>query len=62
MQLSMSQNMRWKKYDKLGNVIRKFSIEDIVVVIGDCNAKVDIDNTELQDIIGENGIWEKKWK
>ncbi|VDP54945.1 unnamed protein product [Schistosoma margrebowiei] len=51
-------------YERLQSIIEKCLRNDLTILMGDLNAKVGIDNTEYEDIMGRHGltgIERRKW-
>ncbi|VDP52865.1 unnamed protein product [Schistosoma margrebowiei] len=50
-------------YERLQSVIEKCPRKDLTILMGDLNAKVGIDNTGYEDIMGRHGLGKKrKWR
>ncbi|VDP36933.1 unnamed protein product [Schistosoma curassoni] len=52
-------------YERLQSIIEKCPRKDLTILMGDLNAKVGIDNTEYEDIIGRHGLTgteKRKWR
>ncbi|VDO58526.1 unnamed protein product [Schistosoma margrebowiei] len=47
-------------YDRLQSIIAKCSRKDFTILIGDLNAKVAIDTTGYEDIMGRRGLTERE--
>ncbi|VDP03668.1 unnamed protein product [Schistosoma margrebowiei] len=46
-------------YDSLKSITEKCPTKDLTILIGDFNAKVGMDNSEYEDIMGRHGLGEK---
>ena len=46
-------------YERLQSIIEKCSRKDLTILMGDLNAKVGVDNTGYEDIIGRHGLGER---
>ncbi|VDP18658.1 unnamed protein product [Schistosoma margrebowiei] len=46
-------------YERLQSVIEKCPRKDLTILMGDLNAKVGIDNTGYEDIMGRHGLGER---
>ncbi|VDP07363.1 unnamed protein product [Schistosoma mattheei] len=46
-------------YERLQSIIEKCPRKDLTILMGDLNAKVGIDNTEYEDIMGRHGLGER---
>ncbi|VDP23203.1 unnamed protein product [Schistosoma margrebowiei] len=46
-------------YERLQSVIKKCPRKDLTILMGDLNAKVGIDNTGYEDIMGRHGLGER---
>ncbi|VDO59134.1 unnamed protein product [Schistosoma margrebowiei] len=46
-------------YDKLQSIVEKCSTKDLTILMGDLNAKVGMDNTGYEDIMGRQGLGER---
>ncbi|VDO96495.1 unnamed protein product [Schistosoma margrebowiei] len=46
-------------YDRLQLIIKKCQTKDLIILMGDLNAKVGTDNTGYEDIIGRHGLKER---
>ncbi|VDP71516.1 unnamed protein product, partial [Schistosoma mattheei] len=46
-------------YEWLQSIIEKYPGKDLTILIGDLNAKVGIDNTGYEDIMGRHGLGER---
>ncbi|CAH8678058.1 unnamed protein product [Schistosoma haematobium] len=46
-------------YERLQSIIEKCSRKDLTILMGDLNAKVGIDNTGYEDIMGRHGLGER---
>ncbi|VDP87037.1 unnamed protein product [Schistosoma mattheei] len=50
---------RDRLYERLQSIIEKCPRKDLTILIGDLNAKVGIDNTGYEDIMGRHGLSER---
>ncbi|VDP41839.1 unnamed protein product [Schistosoma margrebowiei] len=48
-----------QSYERLQSIIAKCSIKDLTILMGDLNAKVGMDNTGYEDIMGRHGLRER---
>ncbi|VDP53709.1 unnamed protein product [Schistosoma margrebowiei] len=46
-------------YDRLQSIVEKCPRKDLTILMGDLNAKVGIDNTGYEDIMGQHGLGER---
>ncbi|VDP23619.1 unnamed protein product [Schistosoma margrebowiei] len=46
-------------YERLQSIIEKYSRKDLTILMGDLNAKVGIDNTGYEDIMGQHGLGQR---
>ncbi|VDP32974.1 unnamed protein product [Schistosoma curassoni] len=46
-------------YERLESIIEKCPRKDLIILMGDLNAKVEIDNTGYEDIMGRHGLGER---
>ncbi|VDP49556.1 unnamed protein product [Schistosoma margrebowiei] len=46
-------------YNRLQSIIEKCPTKDLTILMGDLNAKVGMDNTEYEDIMGRHGLGER---
>ncbi|VDP32692.1 unnamed protein product [Schistosoma margrebowiei] len=46
-------------YERLQSIIEKCSRKDLTILMGDLNAKVGIDNTGYEDIMGRHGLGQR---
>ncbi|KAK4472131.1 hypothetical protein MN116_000429 [Schistosoma mekongi] len=53
------ENDKDQFYARLQSIIEKFSAKDQTILMGDCNAKIGVDNTGYEDIMGINGLGER---
>ncbi|VDP19235.1 unnamed protein product [Schistosoma margrebowiei] len=49
-------------YDRLQSIIEKCPRKNHTILMGDLNAKVGIDNTGYEDIMGRHGLRERETK
>ncbi|VDP43548.1 unnamed protein product [Schistosoma margrebowiei] len=54
-----NDNIKDQFYDRLQSIIEKCPRKDLTVLMGDLNAKVGIDNTGYEDIMGRHGLGER---
>ncbi|VDP58293.1 unnamed protein product [Schistosoma curassoni] len=47
-------------YNRLQSIIEKCPTKDLIILMGDLNAKVGTDNTGYEDIMGRHGLGERK--
>ncbi|VDP32910.1 unnamed protein product [Schistosoma margrebowiei] len=47
-----------KFYERLQSILEKCPRKDLTILMGDLNAKVGIDNTGYEDIMGRHGLGE----
>ncbi|VDO92622.1 unnamed protein product [Schistosoma margrebowiei] len=54
-----NDDIKCQFYERLQSVIEKCPRKDLTILMGDLNAKVGIDNTGYEDIIGRHGLGER---
>ncbi|VDO67758.1 unnamed protein product [Schistosoma mattheei] len=55
-----SDNDKDQSYERLQSIMAKCSGKDMKILTGDLKAKVGMDNTEYEDIIGQHEMTERK--
>ncbi|VDO88892.1 unnamed protein product [Schistosoma margrebowiei] len=46
-------------YNRLQSIVEKCQTKDLTILMGDFNAKVGMDNTRYEDIVGRQGLGER---
>ncbi|VDP79134.1 unnamed protein product, partial [Schistosoma mattheei] len=54
-----NDNIKDQFYERLQSIIEKCPRKDLIILVGDLNAKVGIDNTEYEDVMGRHGLGER---
>uniref|UniRef100_A0A183KTF4 Endo/exonuclease/phosphatase domain-containing protein n=1 Tax=Schistosoma curassoni TaxID=6186 RepID=A0A183KTF4_9TREM len=54
-----NDDIKDQSYERLQSIIEKCSRKELTILMGDLNAKVGIDNTGYEDIMGRHGLGER---
>ncbi|VDP04103.1 unnamed protein product [Schistosoma margrebowiei] len=54
-----NEDVKDQFYNRLQSIIEKCPTKDLTILVGDLNAKVGMDNTEYEDIMGRHGLGER---
>ncbi|CAI2724104.1 unnamed protein product [Schistosoma spindalis] len=54
-----NENAKDQFYDRLQSIVEKCTTKDLTILMGDLNAKVGIDNTGYEEIMGRHGLGER---
>ncbi|VDP64481.1 unnamed protein product [Schistosoma curassoni] len=54
-----NENAKYQFYDRLQSIVEKCPIKDFTILMRDLNAKVGMDNTGYEDIMGRHGLGER---
>ncbi|VDP82770.1 unnamed protein product, partial [Schistosoma mattheei] len=53
-----NEDVKEQFYDKLQSIVDKCPTKDLTILMGDLNAKVGMNNTGYEDIMGRHGLGE----
>ncbi|VDP64049.1 unnamed protein product [Schistosoma mattheei] len=56
-----NEDVKDQLYDRLQSIIEKCPTKKLTILMGDLNAKVGMDNTGYENIMGLTGRKERKW-
>ena len=54
-----NEDIKNQFHDKLKTIVEKYQTKDLIILMGDLNTKVGMDNIECVDIMGQYGLIER---